>query len=592
MNNESKTIWRKSWRTPPWFRIWLGLLLLTLVLMTFLTATGSMGWPSVVILPVLSIVVATVLLILWLSIRWFSLLCWYHWRRAFFLLACLATAIAMFYAEENWRGRHDFDQFKRAGEARGEHFDLASLVPPPVPDDQNFALTPVVASSYGEYLDRTGHEILPRNTNVVNRLHMDYWGVNYNGTNVPGDWAQSMPTDLTGWQQFYRSMAAKTNLFPVPQVPQSPAADVLLALSRFAPVIEELRQAGQLPLSRFPLEYDKENPAAMLLPHLASLKISSMVLQLRAIAELQTGQSGPALDDIALIERLINSVQTEPILISQVVRMAIFQLMLQPVWEGLADHIWSDSQLAELDAGLAKFDFVADYQAGVRGERAFLIKEMDFLRNHPDQYPDLIPSGANGNFSQSLDIPMIVLSKTHLVPAGWYYQNQLHCALLMEKYLSVANLESHTLSPVVAQQSEDMLQNEHRHISPFNTLECLQFSWIEQFSSPNGFVITFAHAQSSLDLARVAIALERYRLAKGKYPDSLDALYPQYLNPVPHDVINGQPLHYQLTDVGQFVLYSIGWNGRDDGGVVVLTTGKSPHQDITQGDWVWRYPHN
>ena len=48
-----------------------------------------------------------------------------------------------------------------------------------------------------------------------------------------------------------------------------------------------------------------------------------------------------------------------------------------------------------------------------------------------------------------------------------------------------------------------------------------------------------------MDLARVAIALERYRLAHGAYPESLDVLAPQFIAQLPHDIINGQPLHYR-----------------------------------------------
>jgi hypothetical protein len=91
-------------------------------------------------------------------------------------------------------------------------------------------------------------------------------------------------------------------------------------------------------------------------------------------------------------------------------------------------------------------------------------------------------------------------------------------------------------------------------------------------------------------LARTAIALERYRLAHGEYPGSLDALAPQFMEKVPHDIIGGQPLHYRRTNDGQFVLYSVGWNETDDGGVVVFAKGSTPSVDINQGDWVWRYP--
>jgi len=101
-------------------------------------------------------------------------------------------------------------------------------------------------------------------------------------------------------------------------------------------------------------------------------------------------------------------------------------------------------------------------------------------------------------------------------------------------------------------------------------------------------VIRFAYAQESVDLARVAIALERYRLAHGEHPESLDALAPQFIANLPHDIINGQPLHYRRTADGQFVLYSVGWNETDDGGVVALT--KAGNLDNRKGDWVWKYP--
>jgi hypothetical protein len=108
------------------------------------------------------------------------------------------------------------------------------------------------------------------------------------------------------------------------------------------------------------------------------------------------------------------------------------------------------------------------------------------------------------------------------------------------------------------------------------------------FPGISACVMKTAKIQSQLDLARVATALERYRLAHGNYPETLDALAPQFIAQLPHDIINGQPLHYRLSNDGQFVLYSVGWNETDDGGVAGLTAnGKS--LDNQTGDWVWHY---
>jgi len=98
----------------------------------------------------------------------------------------------------------------------------------------------------------------------------------------------------------------------------------------------------------------------------------------------------------------------------------------------------------------------------------------------------------------------------------------------------------------------------------------------------------FVQAQVWLDLARVGIALERFRLTTSRYPETLAALEPDFLQRLPHDVLTGQPLKYQPNADGTFLLYSVGWNETDDGGTVELTN--SGNFDATKGDWGWRYP--
>ena len=108
------------------------------------------------------------------------------------------------------------------------------------------------------------------------------------------------------------------------------------------------------------------------------------------------------------------------------------------------------------------------------------------------------------------------------------------------------------------------------------------------FPAISAGVKKFAAIQAQVDLARVACALERFRLAHGDYPETLDALAPQFIEKLPHDLINGQPLHYRRTDDGRFILYSVGWDEKDDGGKVFIA--KNGTVDREKGDWVWQYP--
>jgi hypothetical protein len=438
-------------------------------------------------------------------------------------------------------------------------------------------------------LDPTGHKIRPSLTNIINQMAMDY-DVQSPGANIDNkSWPLGKRTDLAALQQYYRTLAAHTNLFTVSPQPQTPAADVLLALSRFDSTIEAVRQAAQLPFSRFPLEYDKEDPAEILLPHLNGLQRCSQILDLRATAELRTGRSEQALADVQLMQRLGDSVRAEPFLISQLVRLVITQRMLQPVWEGLADHHWSETQLAALDAQLARLDFLTDYQQDIRAWTPILIGEFNHLRRHPDQYENLYYDWGLGADAvrPGADVTMMFLSHAHLVPSGWFYQNQLRSArLLMEDFLPAADVSAHTFRPALARQGSGALTNDLHHLTPCNVIACLLLQW----PVLSNFAGKFAFGQGSVDLARVAIALERYRLANGHFPDSLSGLEPRFLNPVPHDVIGGQPLHYHLTADGQCVLYSVGWNETDDGGTVASKKSPDSTQDIEQGDWVWSYP--
>ena len=58
-------------------------------------------------------------------------------RRGLLSLAVLATLAALFYTEEDWRGKRAWDNCKRNLEANGVVLDWNALIPPAVPDDQN-----------------------------------------------------------------------------------------------------------------------------------------------------------------------------------------------------------------------------------------------------------------------------------------------------------------------------------------------------------------------------------------------------------------------------------------------------------------------
>jgi hypothetical protein len=509
---------------------------------------------------------------------------WRILRRILIALAMLATLVAILYAEEDWRGKRAWENYKREWQAKGEKFDWQAFVPPSVPNGQNFFTAPIFTNiqnhkiamtPYGDDGGPDMRQDASKTGYAINRMWM---------------------TDLKAWQNYYRNptnlhtvveeiwtngdFLTQTNylnhaadVFPIAPEPQTPAKDVLLALSKFDSAIEELRQASQRPYASVPLNYaDGFRSASTLLPVLAELKRCSQLLQLRASAELADGQNEKALDDIKLLLYLNNSLRNSPFLISHLVRIAIVAINVQPIWEGLAEHKWSDEQLIALDAELAKLDFLSDYDFTMRGEQAFAIASFENQR----RTREVISSKPDG-FG-------LITNKLTLMPSAYFYQNELAYARVIQQWaLPLVDTNSRVISPTALQRTENLADAERKHYSPYKVQALMLFPALGAYAKKTSSI------QSQVDLARVACALERYWLAHGEYPEMLDTLAPQFIAKLPHDIINGQPLHYRRTEDGNFVLYSVGLNEKDDGGEVVIRKGGSA-VDQEQGDWVWQYP--
>jgi hypothetical protein len=487
---------------------------------------------------------------------------WRRLRQTLIGLTIFATLVAIFYTEEDWRGKHDWENYKREWEAKGEKFDWQAFVPPSVPDDQNFFTAPIFTNMQKDKIAMS-----PYHSDGTPNWHFEKIG-------YMGGEGRTGIIDLKAFQSSYRNPTNK-NLakeFPLAPQPQTPAKDVLFALSKYDSAVEELREASRRPYANVPLNYeDGFNSASALLPILAELKRCTQLLQVRAVAELADGQSAKALDDVKLMLYLNSSLRSSPFLISYLVRFAIVAIDMQPIWEGLAEHKWSDEQLITLDAELAQVDFLADYGFAMRGERAFAIASFENQRRTREMISNTDTS--------------YITNKLTFMPSAFFYQNELAFARMHEQWiLPLVDTNSRVIAPADLRHANDVVQAEMKHYSPYK-VEALMV-----FPAVGASVKKFAAIQSSIDLARVACALERYRLAHSEYPETLGALAPQFIGQVPHDIIGGQPLHYRREANGQFVLYSVGWNETDDGGEVALKKGGSV--DRENGDWVWQYPKN
>ena len=84
---------------------------------------------------------------------------------------------------------------------------------------------------------------------------------------------------------------------------------------------------------------------------------------------------------------------------------------------------------------------------------------------------------------------------------------------------------------------------------------------------------------------RVKAAALAYMADNGSSPKSLNDLVPEYLNSVPRDPFDGAALRY---DSRKGIVYSVGTNLRDDGGVSESRIFEGDAKDI-EGKTSWKY---
>jgi hypothetical protein len=85
----------------------------------------------------------------------------------------------------------------------------------------------------------------------------------------------------------------------------------------------------------------------------------------------------------------------------------------------------------------------------------------------------------------------------------------------------------------------------------------------------------YATASAYRDALFVGIAAERHRLKTGRFPAQLTELVPEYLRAAPLDPFGGQPLHL-ITQGDDILIYSVGRDGKDDGGQNAVGNSSDP----------------
>ncbi|EDY21983.1 hypothetical protein CfE428DRAFT_0108 [Chthoniobacter flavus Ellin428] len=476
----------------------------------------------------------------------------------FFVVALLATIIAGFYLIERNRGRAQWQLYQAEARERGAKLTLQEYVPPPVPDAENFAAIPIFEDTFRAAVE---HRPIP-----------NPFALPESGAIMPslGDAVLNKPLDLAAWQKFF--VATKT----LDRAGDNPARDVLRALERYTPGLEQLREAGTRPFCRFPVRW--EDGVMAMLPHLHLFPSAARIYALRMGAHLALGDTAAAGEDFRGGLRLHSALSDEPSLVAGLVRLAVLNTMENALWDGLAKRQWTDASLRQIIDDLAVPHLFAEYEFAIGSERAFDNLVHEQLRStDAGKLREVVLIGNNG-VSANEDQMRWKGALLSAYPSGWTYFSQVRSNRYIDEMLARVSVDPPRIFPERAIPARP-----DNTITRFQRLAYLPFYLL--VPALEEMERTYGRSQTLLDETRLGCALERCRLAQGSYPPSLDALAPSELFALPRDVMNGEPLHYEVDADGGYRLWSVGWDLRDDGGKTNPQRGAKQ-----QLDWIWNLP--
>ncbi len=440
-------------------------------------------------------------------------------------VAIFIVIASCFYAEENSRGLRVWQKAEREITARGESLNWDDYIPKHIPDAQNFNKAPMMAEWF---------------------VHST------NGTAISFSTLMANPETHTNF------------------ITESSASNYLAWSAAFEPQFNQIREALKRPAVWMDGDYSEGFKQPV--PNFVNYRAVSQVLTHRAKCHLLLGQPAEALDDLTLLHHLnLTLVKTgKPvILVSSMIHTAIAWLYADAVACGLDSHAWREPELAALQKQLAEIHLLPAVGNSLREERASACHLLEFSTL------EKIRKYSNPRNSEA------DLDWWFILPGGWVYQNMAALATLEGQTIACVDFTNETISPYKAKVAALNVDQSFHHETPYN--------YIAAVVTPN-FVKALevtSRNQTMVDQAQIVCALERYRLVNGKYPATLSTLVPQFLGQVPHDVITGTPMNYVRSDEQNFVLYSVGWNEADDGGITVRN--RDGAEDRDNGDWVWSY---
>ena len=285
------------------------------------------------------------------------------------------------------------------------------------------------------------------------------------------------------------------------------------------------------------------------LPHSGPLRAGVRRLQLAAVMAAEAGRADEAASHIEASIGIARSLHNEPYVISQLVRMSCFAITKDALERVMARVRLSGSQRAALAANLLAEERPDTIGRAMVGERCF-----------GDGY--FLPGGPM--FQETHEKSP---SREFLVRmSGLVDRARLSHLRGMAREVDVARLPLSKRLEASRRLTAELEAEPEINVWNFLSQDFLGKMLVSMMAPANmRAIVEDLRGFAKLRVTRTALAVEDFREAQKRLPESLDELVPKYIEAVPLDPFDGKPLRFKKRDKG-YVVYSIDEDGTDHGG--------------------------
>ena len=288
------------------------------------------------------------------------------------------------------------------------------------------------------------------------------------------------------------------------------------------------------------------------------------VLGFRITLALELGETRVALDSMAILASIAEGIDATDLVAGYFSMEHLTRVMTESLWIGFSNESWSKKDLEELRKLLKRVQF---QKVATEGYAAYFGDTVAFW-NAFAKDRELVSFTSSPGHDEKGKVKKIAST---VLPKGTLYRNGANELkwIFEEGWKPISDRDFRTFSTM------------HSRAPNFEEISNL---FLDQRIFP---VEYYGLAMSRVWVAKqqieLACSVELFQQSHGRYPESIEELA-EHGESIPNDPFSDSTMRYRR-DGRRYVIYSVGWDGADDGGETDYE--KPLHMHWARGDWVW-----